>query len=814
MTTVKGLITLFTIVLSFTVMSQWNCTPTNITPEFGANRWIVRVYDAKYLHNISNDTYRGYYTQKLDNTNNYGVNTTLQWEATGSGRPSQAVAFSDEDGTGTRYYGCALYNQDFSFVHKRRGFPEGQYEIFVDRWDDKTEVYLDGQLIVELADYGSNTHAPKCITLNANSRLEIRTDNRGASMSELKVRIVRTNISLSITPNPANICKSEDATLTVTAVQNSSISNANPITNELTNLIWSGGAISSGQGTNTVTVSPSSNTLYTYTAVFKYCSVTASTLVNVQQPPGDPEVFGDNTWNVYGYEEGSTTATVNNLNYYGYYTQTLDHTSDFGFNTADLQNGGWNIGSSPSTSTIWNGCEIRDNDSYTYVHKRRGFPCASYRVTMDKWDSNTRLFINGVQIQSLSGNCVTQDCQSQFIGIYELDANSTIEVRTNEAGGDSWTKMKIVPVITSNLANHNDVKTCAVKGNQWVHYHSHPEGRYLASVRGTTPTSDLGNVTVRTYVDAQNQMSYACDNVDHITAVMQRHWLIDAVNNGAAEVRLPYKDQEFVQIDEASIVSINPDDRVYYPNQSTVKLSKYDGPNENGNVNDNCYGNSVMYESHNNGFNTASYHYRDFIIPGFSEFWLHGADYITALPNVLNDFQVDCKDNGQSFEIQALIENKTDFIRVDFSENGLQWNEIFKQKTEPKPLEYQTFKGFHQNNRQGYFRVSTLDKSGQVNTLHVLHQKCETSANNMSIFPNPANDLAVLQFNYTNSTSTDLDIQIYSVTGQMVDQIKTSVNGTNINIQLKVDQYQKGTYLIYVSDGENNRWIPQQLVIQ
>lgn len=240
---------------------------------------------------------------------------------------------------------------------------------------------------------------------------------------------------------------------------------------------------------------------------------------------------------------------------------------------------------------------------------------------MDRYDNNTVIHRNRSLMHSFATTCVHNNCTKfELPTIYQLLANSTIEVRTNDLAGDSWTRMYVSPIRTEVLANNNEQKTCAVRGNQWVNFYSHPDGCYLASVRGTSASSDLGNVTVTTIVDATNQMTMACDNVDHITAVMQRHWLMNATLNGQAEVRLPYKDQEFIQLDAASIVSINPDDRVYYPNQSSVKLSKYNGPNENGNVNDNCGGNAMMYEANNANFNAATYHYQDFIVRVFSEF--------------------------------------------------------------------------------------------------------------------------------------------------------------------------------------------------
>lgn len=418
-------------------------------------------------------------------------------------------------------------------------------------------------------------------------------------------------------------------------------------------------------------------------------------------------------------------------------------------------------------------------------------------------------------MHSFATTCVHNNCTKfELPTIYQLLANSTIEVRTNDLAGDSWTRMYVRPIRTEVLANNNEQKTCAVRGNQWVNLYSHPDGCYLASVRGTSASSDLGNVTVTTFVDATNQMAMACDNVDHITAAMQRHWLIDATLNGQAEVRLPYKDQEFIQLDAASIVSINPDDRVYYPNQTSVKLSKYDGPNENNNVNDNCQGNAMMYESNNAVFNSSTYHYQDFIVPGFSEFWLHGSDYVTALPIVLKHFAVDCSDFGQTIEMHMMIENHTDFVRREFSENGITWNETYKNKVEPNPWHYQVFNFQYPNQREGYFRLSTIEKNGAVENHQIIHQRCDISNASATVYPNPASDQVMIQVNYPSSTMSNLAIRVVDVSGKEVSQYFVQVNGTNISVPISVDSYAKGTYLIHITDSENNSWIPKQLIVQ
>lgn len=197
--------------------------------------------------------------------------------------------------------------------------------------------------------------------------------------------------------------------------------------------------------------------------------------------PGDSTVFGDNIWNVYGFNGTSWTPSI--ADYKGFYTQS---TTDI--NTISA----WPVLTSPSsavasgTNTAWQGCTV-NNDNFTVVHKRKGFPQGSYELRMIGWDDDARVYVDGVQVggsnfQGWSGNAD----QDILVGVYCLHSNSTIEVIVNEYGGDAKLKMNLVPVnvivnnawtgtetdhsieIQSDIALANDLQvcTCTVKAGQ------------------------------------------------------------------------------------------------------------------------------------------------------------------------------------------------------------------------------------------------------------------------------------------------------------------------------------------------------------
>lgn len=146
---------------------------------------------------------------------------------------------------------------------------------------------------------------------------------------------------------------------------------------------------------------------------------------------GDPSVFGNNTWNVYGYN--GTNINLSGVTYKGYYTQsglTFDSTA------------AWGSDYSPSSATNWQGCTIA-NDNFTFVYKRKGFPCGRYTLAMTRWDDDAVLYINGTQVWSKTG--WSGGVVNEVVGTYDLDENSKIELRVRESYGGANGALKFTP---------------------------------------------------------------------------------------------------------------------------------------------------------------------------------------------------------------------------------------------------------------------------------------------------------------------------------------------------------------------------------
>lgn len=199
--------------------------------------------------------------------------------------------------------------------------------------------------------------------------------------------------------------------------------------------------IIAGQTGASITVSPTATTTYWVRRVDAApCSLyTASASATVtMSSTGDPTVFGANQWNVYGYSTGDITLAT--AAYAGYYTQAT-----LGFDTT----ASWSNLASPSSASNWSGCPV-PADNFTFVHKRRGFPCGTYTVVLNNWDDATEVYINGNLVWSCAtwsgGGC------SGTVGTYSLNNTATIEVRTRENTGNANAALTLTNTTVASTA--------------------------------------------------------------------------------------------------------------------------------------------------------------------------------------------------------------------------------------------------------------------------------------------------------------------------------------------------------------------------
>ena len=168
-----------------------------------------------------------------------------------------------------------------------------------------------------------------------------------------------------------------------------------------------------------VTFNPTSTTIYTVTGSSSCGSTDLEFTVTITPQQGDPTVFGDNEWILYGYRTGNFET------YAGFYT-----INSLNFNTQNQ----WNQNNSPSAAAGYLGCSIPD-DYHSYKIKRQGFDCGFYQIGIPAHDDDVQLIINGNLVFSQNGWYNNINRPNVWKGY--LDADSTIEMTIREQGGQS-----------------------------------------------------------------------------------------------------------------------------------------------------------------------------------------------------------------------------------------------------------------------------------------------------------------------------------------------------------------------------------------
>ena len=592
---------------------------------------------------------------------------------------------------------------------------------------------------------------------------------------------------------------------------------------------WSGGPIVSGANTLTPTVNPTVNpTVYTLSASVGGCTVTDNVTVHVQTPPGDPSVFGSNTWNVYGFNDNGVYNSAVSLNgvYTGYYTQNRDVPADYGVNTEDIANAGWAASGNPSTSSTWQGCTLPDNH-YTFVHKRRGFPCGTYELTFNKWDDATQIYLNGNTVPvwncpdwNGAGTC------NGYVGVYELDANSTIEIRTAEGTGDALLSLTIKPVIST--LSGNESRTCYVAANSGWNTFTVGDGRLLVSI--DPGASTLGNVAVTSYVSSPFLVN-ACAplyNPSHETAVLGRRWTINPANQptNSVRVRLYFDQSEHTALVPLAAASSSIDDQtsVY----SDLRLSKYHHPLNtavDGDFNNNCAhipsGQMTIWNpvgantisSLFSGFD-ANGRYTEYVItpPAFSEFWLHGSQNSSPLAVNLENFSASCEGNSIGVEWKTTSEQNSDYFTLERSRDGYNWTAIATIKGAGTTNSSNNYAITDNAGSEVYYRLKQVDFDGSTETFGPIAVNCENKTNELTVYPNPNNGTFTVAVS-TAEAMGESTIIVQDLNGKITASRELNVlSGTN-TVHFEGEHLVKGTYIVSIK-GVNNLFIPVKLIIQ
>ena len=101
-----------------------------------------------------------------------------------------------------------------------------------------------------------------------------------------------------------------------------------------------------------------------------------------------------------------------------------------------------------------------------------------------------------------------------------------------------------------------------------------------------------------------------------------------------------------------------------------------------------------------------------------------------------------------------------------------------------------------------YYRIKEIFKSGKIEYSMILHENIQRDQTSfINIFPNPTTDYVQVSL---KGYETDVEIELYSLNGSLLNQITTSAES---KIEFDLTTYQSGIYLIRMTSGDDQEII-------
>lgn len=426
---------------------------------------------------------------------------------------------------------------------------------------------------------------------------------------------------------------------------------------------------------------------------------------------------------------------------------------------------------------------------------------------------NYQLYINGISTGSnIAGNNATINLSSNNLN----NSIDSIKIIATNSYGCAQSKSLITPIAVqttaSELASNLDSKTCYINANNaFVEFR---DG--IKAIGAINPgNQNLGLVTMTEFVELLPIGVQAC-NTDSVnqpqfnTAALNRHWLINSEKQPTApvQVRFYIAEQDVTNLMIKANNNANLNDDVL--SISNLDLNKYNGPNENGSIADNCgeNGSTTIHTSISNGpisgtfggnMNIPNSYYITYTIPSFSEFWLSGTNNVSPLPIKLGNFNLHCLDGGIEVDWTSVSETNNDHFIIERSSNGLDYISVGKVDGAGNsniPLHY-TWIDTNPVRGIAYYRLKQIDYNGDNETFTAQSIYCKELVNPFRVYPNPAFDIIHIEFT-SNETNLNSRIELVDISGRIIytESIKTD-QGLN-TYTLNNIEFNPGIYFIRV----------------
>lgn len=729
---------------------------------FPSNSWNFYAYQTNGI-DLANAVYKGYYSRT-------GLDFKTQDSWNNLSVPS----------TATGYQGCEVANDNFVLVAKRQGFPVGNYLLQVS-FSNKFRVYINGTLIKEL---------PCCngtISLGAldqSSLVEIRLQdiysssylNAEFSMAELNGGDIGESQPICYNDKPKSFVNNISAfggaaPATITYQWQDSLSNGS-----WQNILNATG--STFQADNLTTTTWFRRKAMDIAGAMAYSNIVQ---VSVTGRQGDSALYGNQAWNVYGFEGNDITLV--NSDYRGFYTvtdlkfDTYTHFTQFG---------------APSGAQGYLGCPVNP-ENFVISARREGFPAGKYRLDITNVDDQVMVLLNNNEIYK-GGCCIS-------LNIDQLDANSKLDIRLLELGYVSRLIFELVRLDSAIADYSNNICQSyflnSVKGNQWYDF-TDATGKVIASVNPNG--NNLGYVglyakhfglgTTNIPRNPKNNKRYLPRYFNFYSSAYPNNSFPSPV-----KLRLYYKNSEFedykMATGQASLL------------REELRITHYNGTNEDcdmaNNANQGVMLNGELYKDY-----TSSGFYAEVETGSFSEFGAVGGT--ETLPVTLLQFRGNAVNNEVQLSWSTSQELNNKGFEILRSHDGSNFEKIGWVAGHGTTGELQRYAFSDKAPIAGrnFYRLRQVDIDNNSKLSEILLVNTKQTLK-LNITPNPVDNVLYVEMDEKNISF----LKIVDIQGRIMwksDGLRLS-SVTAIPVQ----QLQKGIYLLELTDGQGRKQIQKFL---
>ncbi len=381
----------------------------------------------------------------------------------------------------------------------------------------------------------------------------------------------------------------------------------------------------------------------------------------------------------------------------------------------------------------------------------------------------------------------------------------------------------------TSLANNLDERSCLVTGNGWITFVAPNSSRAIAAIN--PKGQNLGWVTIKEFVDPGPINIQAC-NTDPLnqpqfnSAALGRRWVTTPQNqpSNPIDIRFYFDDADFNAAKVVANSNANQGDDLSVI--SDLALSKYSGPNEDGDFANNCNTGGVTSIHLNGGSGNAptlhvgfitSGRYATYSIPSCSEMWLHGTadNNPSPLPVVLDKFSAEC--NGANVDINwtTTSEVNNEYFSIQKSDDSFMWNEIGTVQGAGNSNSLLNYSFSYSGNRSAisYYRIVQYDYNGNYEVFPATSLYCENKNEaNWTAFPNPNNGKFQVLISADSQTDNG-NLQIIDMAGKQVFTKPFNMVGGSANITLDAQGLAHGAYIVKIQGVGFETLAPIKIVV-